>query len=65
MLMVGEAGHVRAGLGDDHLRGLGPDAGDGLEPFDQLCPRLGLDRDPLTQRVDGVVEPVDVVEQLA
>ena len=33
-----EAAHVRAGLGDDDLRDLGPDPGDRLEQFELVLP---------------------------
>ena len=40
-----EPGHVRAGLGDDHLRDLLPDAGNGLQQLDLMLPRLaGVER---------------------
>lgn len=57
----GEAGHVRTGLGHDHLGNLLPDPGDGLEQVELVLPRpagLGDHGVQLGDRAVDVIEPV-------
>lgn len=55
-----EPGHIRAGLGDDHLRNSLPDTGDRLEELDLVRPRDALggnDLIELGQRLLDHVQP--------
>lgn len=60
-----EAGHVGAGLGDDRLGGALADAGNGLQAGEDVGVVGGQLGDAVVKVADGVVEPVDVVQELA
>ena len=56
MARRGEAGHVRADLGDDDLGQAPPDAGDRLEGDEPVFLRLQARRDLGADFVDAVIE---------
>ena len=60
----GEAGHVPAGLGDDHLGGAPVDAGDGAQQVDLVLVGLDLGVDAGVEFADQGVEVVDVAQDL-
>jgi hypothetical protein len=55
-----EGGHVAAGLGDDHLGRVAPDAGDRAQQLNRRCERAELLFDRGRELVDCLVEVVDV-----
>ena len=62
MLGGGEPGHVRAGLGDDHIGGQGADPGDGADQLPEALKRLDHHLDPGGELADGLGVPVDQVQ---
>ena len=58
----GEPGHVRAGLGDDHVGGQSADAGDGADQLPEALKGLDHHLDPGGELVDGLGVLVDEVE---
>ena len=60
-----EPGHVRAGLGDDHLRDLRPDPGDGLQQLDLVLPRLAGLGDHRVQLGQGLLDQVQPTQHRA
>jgi|tagenome__1003787_1003787.scaffolds.fasta_scaffold20930377_2 hypothetical protein len=60
-----KAGHVRAGLGQEHPRRAGAQAGNGPEQLNRLGERGELGLQLRIEPVDGGGEVVDVVQQHA
>ena len=64
MRVGGETAHVGADLGQQHLGGALVDAGDRVEQLELTGERAGQLLDPLRQRLDGLIEEVDLREHL-
>jgi hypothetical protein len=62
MLGRGKDAHVAAGLGDDHLGGAAPNAGDRAQQINRRRERGELLLDRGRELVDRLVEVVDVRE---